>query len=104
MATPAFGKLSYAELLKLEARINSAIATRKAEDAKAAKEELRAMAAKAGFELEELFGKRGPKKGKGVAKYRNPKDPAQTWTGRGRKPNWLIDAVKKGGKLDSFAV
>jgi DNA-binding protein H-NS len=60
------------------------------------------MAAKAGFSIDELFGGRVGKKG--VAKYRNPKDPAQTWTGRGRKPNWLIDAVKKGGKLDSYSV
>ena len=104
MATPKIDSLSYAELLKPEERIKSAISTRKAEDAKVTKEELKAMAAKAGFELEELFGKRGPKRGKGIAKYRNPMDPAQTWTGRGRKPNWLIDALNKGGKLDSFAV
>jgi DNA-binding protein H-NS len=25
----------------------------------------------------------------GVPKYRNPKDPAQTWTGRGKPPAWL---------------
>ena len=104
MATPKIDSLSYAELLKLEERIKAAIATRKAEDAKVTKEELKAMAAKAGFDLDELFGKRGPKRGKGAPRYRNPKNPAQTWTGRGRKPNWLIDAVKRGGKLDSFAI
>ena len=104
MATPKIDNLTYGDLLKLEERLKSAIAARKTQDAKVTKEELRAMAAKAGFDLEELFGKRGPKKGKGIAKYRNPKDPAQTWTGRGRKPNWLIDAVKKGGKLDSYAI
>ena len=104
MATPKIDNLSYGDLIKLEDRLKSAIAARKAEDAKVTKDELRAVAAKAGFDLEELFGKRGPRKGKGVAKYRNPKDPAQTWTGRGRKPNWLIDAVKKGGKIDSYAV
>lgn len=29
---------------------------------------------------------------KGKAKYRNPANPEQTWTGRGKKPNWLRDA------------
>lgn len=29
----------------------------------------------------------------GVAKYRNPANPDQTWTGRGKKPNWLTDPV-----------
>jgi DNA-binding protein H-NS len=106
MAIPAVDKLTYAELLKLEERIKSAIAARKAEDAKVTKDELRAMAAKAGFNLDELFGrKRGPKPGQMArVKYRNPKDPSQIWTGRGRKPNWLVDALKKGGKLDSFSV
>ncbi|MCB1766993.1 MAG: H-NS histone family protein, partial [Candidatus Competibacteraceae bacterium] len=29
---------------------------------------------------------------KGRPKYRNPADPDQTWTGRGKMPNWLKDA------------
>lgn len=90
--------MSYADLLTLQEKVAAAIIARKAEDAKATKDQLRAYAEKAGFRLEELFGKRGSK-GSGVAKYRNPKDASQTWTGRGRKPNWLIDAVKKGAKI-----
>ena len=96
-------KMSYAELLKLQERIEAAIAEKRAEDAATTKEALRAMAEKAGFSLNDLFGKRG-KKGGGQARYRNPKDTSQTWTGRGRKPNWLVDAVKKGAKIDSFAI
>ena len=96
-------KMSYAELVKLQQRVEAAIAEKRVEDAAATKEQLRAMAEKAGFSLNDLFGKRG-KKGSGQAKYRNPKDTSQTWTGRGRKPNWLVDAVKKGLKLDSFKI
>ena len=94
-------KMSYAELLKLQERIEAAIAAKRIEDAK---EQLRAMAEKAGFSLNDLFGKRGARKGSGEAKYRNPKDTSQTWTGRGRKPNWLLDAVKKGAKIDAFKI
>ena len=96
--------MSYAELLKLQDWIEAAIAAKHVEDAARTKDALRAMAEKAGFSLNDLFGKRGPKKGSGEAKYRNPKDTSQTWTGRGRKPNWLVDAVKKGAKLDTFAI
>ena len=96
--------MSYADLLTLQresrCRHHRAQGRR---DAKATKDQLRAYAEKAGFRLEELFGKRGSK-GSGVAKYRNPKDASQTWTGRGRKPNWLIDAVKKGAKIESFEI
>ena len=95
-------KMSYAELLKLEERIQAAIAAKRVEDAASTKEALRAMAEKAGFSLIDLFGKRGGRKGSGEVKFRNPKNTSQTWTGRGRKPNWLVDAVKKGAKLESF--
>ena len=97
-------KMSYAELLKLQERIEAAIAEKRVEDAATTKDALRAMAEKAGFNINDLFGRRGSSKGSGVAKYRNPKDSSQTWTGRGRKPNWLVDAVKKGAKIDSFAI
>ena len=97
-------KMSYAELLKLEERIEAAIAAKRAEEAATTKEALRAMAEKAGFSLNDLFGKRGARKGSGEVKYRNPKDTSQTWTGRGRKPNWLVDALKKGAKIKSFAL
>ena len=95
-------KMSYAELLKLEERIQTAIAAKRVEDAASTKEALRAMAEKAGYSLNDLFGKRGGRKGSGEVKFRNPKDTSQTWTGRGRKPNWLVDAVKKGAKIDAF--
>ena len=103
-STNGLEKMSYADLMKLQGRVEAAIAEKRVEDAAATKEQLRAMAEKAGFSLNDLFGKRAPKKGNGLAKYRNPKDTSQTWTGRGRKPNWLVDAVKKGAKLDSFAI
>ena len=97
-------KMSYAELLKLQERIAAAITEKRVEDVAATKEQLRAMAEKAGFSLNDLFGKRGPKKGSGQAKYRNLKDTSQTWAGRGRKPNWLVAAVKKGAKIEEFAI
>ena len=97
-------KLSYVELINLQKRIEEAIGEKRAADAQTTKEQLRQMAEKAGFDIKELFGKRGSPKGAGVAKYRNLKDSAQTWTGRGRKPNWLVDAVKKGAKTESFKI
>ena len=98
-------KLSYAELLDLQERVRVALVNRKAAQAREVKEKLQALASKSGFSLSELFGgKRGGRKGTVAVKYRNPKVSSQTWTGRGRKPNWLVDAVKKGAKLESFRV
>ena len=97
-------KLSYVQLIALQKRVEEAISEKRAADAQATKDQLRQMAEKAGFDIKELFGKRGSPKGTGVAKFRNPKDTSQTWTGRGRKPNWLVDAVKKGAKVESFSI
>lgn len=55
-----------------------------------------------GYTVEELFGTRGRKTRRTGAKvppkYRNPADPAQTWSGRGKRPNWFHAALKSGKK------
>ena len=33
-----------------------------------------------------------------AAKYRNPDDAEQTWSGRGKRPRWFNDALKAGKK------
>jgi DNA-binding protein H-NS len=40
--------------------------------------------------------------GKAVAKYHNPKNPSEVWTGRGRRPLWLATAIKNGKELADF--
>jgi DNA-binding protein H-NS len=37
------------------------------------------------------------------AKYRHPRT-GETWAGRGMKPNWLTQELKKGRKLERFLV
>jgi len=37
-------------------------------------------------------------------KYRNPANPSETWAGRGIRPSWLQAQLKKGRKLEQFAI
>ena len=37
-----------------------------------------------------------------AAKYKGPN--GETWSGRGLKPRWLTAEIKKGKKLESFAI
>ena len=37
-------------------------------------------------------------------KYVNPADPSQTWSGRGRKPRWMEDALAAGARLEDFLI
>ena len=42
-------------------------------------------------------------KGKKVPpKYRSPS--GDTWAGRGAKPRWMVEALKKGKKIESFLI
>ena len=36
--------------------------------------------------------------------YRNPKNRAETWAGRGNRPRWLVAALRGGKKLEAFAI
>ncbi|MDJ0822696.1 MAG: H-NS histone family protein [Paracoccaceae bacterium] len=96
-------QLSKDELQKLKADVDKAlktIDTRRRAEAKRAAEQA---AKEFGFSLEEVLTG-GGKGSKGAPKYANPADPAQTWTGRGRKPNWIIDALKSGKSLDDLTI
>jgi DNA-binding protein H-NS len=42
-------------------------------------------------------------KGKKVPpKYRSPS--GDTWAGRGARPRWMVEALKKGKKMESFLI
>ncbi len=98
--------MSKDELLALKAKVDKALETvearRKAEALKALEDKAREF----GYPLNELLA--GPAKGakatKGVPKYRNPADPSQTWTGRGRKPQWVNDALAKGTPMEDLEI
>ena len=39
-----------------------------------------------------------------AAKYRNPDNPALTWSGRGKRPAWVNEALAAGKTLEDLAV
>ncbi len=71
---------------------------------------LEAQARSAGFDIYELFASgrnRAPATGekKAVApKYRDPADASRTWTGRGKQPLWVRDALAAGKSLEQLAI
>lgn len=72
-------------------------------------EKLKAIAREHGYSLEELAGTKKPRKSSGTRKpvapkYANPSNPAETWTGRGRKPLWVQAALNQGKTLESLLI
>lgn len=39
-----------------------------------------------------------------LPKYCNPSAPAETWSGRGKQPRWLVTALQSGRKLEEFRI
>jgi DNA-binding protein H-NS len=37
-------------------------------------------------------------------KYRNPKNPAETWAGRGKQPRWIKAQLRSGKMLDDLRI
>lgn len=105
MAKIDLTKLNLDELQELQKDVSKAIddyTERRRREALAA---AKAAAKAAGFTLEELVGK--PLKVKASsspAKYQHPENPEVTWSGRGRRPAWINEALAEGKSLEEFAI
>lgn len=101
-------KFSILELSRFYKEIEGEIKTRKEGEKKKVREKMRELAASIGMTVEEVVGTKAEKKTKGkvplAPKYRNPENPEQTWIGRGQRPAWLKEALKKGMKLEGLEI
>ena len=78
-------------------------ARKKLEAKRAAEDTLKAY----GFSLNDIVDDKtapGKKATRGAPKYAHPEDPTLTWTGRGRKPKWIVEALEAGKSIDDFAI
>lgn len=94
---------TYKELkAQAEALLQQAEAARRAEIA-AVVAEIQARMKEYGITLADLKGgaKKAKSRGAVAARYRNPAT-GETWSGRGRAPKWLADALAKGRSRDEF--
>jgi DNA-binding protein H-NS len=99
-------KMPLKDLLDLELKVQTAIANAKERERAELKQKIEELATDSGFSVDELFTRgRGAMKGRTVApKYVNPDNRSETWTGRGRKPKWLVAKLNKGAKIEEFAI
>lgn len=96
-------RLSYMDLLVLKDQTSAEIEKRKADELECVKNKLQALAERSGFSLSEIFSVKHRMAASRI-KYKNPQNPRQTWSGRGRRPHWLVEALEKGADLKDFSV
>jgi DNA-binding protein H-NS len=100
--------MNFDELLAVKAKVEAAIDARIGEERRRLEASLKRLDS-----IRETVGANGhaPKRRNGAAKrtltpkYRKPANPKETWAGRGKRPRWLVAAMKGGKKkLSNFAV
>ena len=97
-------KMSKDELKQLIKDAEKALKTLETRRLAEAKKAAESAAKEYGFSLDELLGGASKKGSKGAPKYANPADKSQTWTGKGRKPKWVNEALDSGKSLDDLKI
>ena len=106
---PDISNLSVEELRKLTAEAEALIESKKDEAVEEAYNQIVKIAESAGMTLEQFIEYGSHKRQKTTRKaveprYRNKSNSAETWTGRGKQPRWLVAELDKGAKLEDFLI
>jgi len=98
MAAIDLSDYNLGELKGLLFEVGKEIKTRERREVDQARARILALAQGAGIAAEQLLD------GAALPRYRNPADPAQTWSGRGRQPKWVVEALAGGKSLDELRI
>jgi DNA-binding protein H-NS len=120
MAKTDLSQYNLAELKGLQFDIEKEIKSRQQDEVRKAREQILAIAQDVGVPVSALIAKVGGAKAEGgkkngagkkngggqqgQARFRNPADESQTWTGRGRQPKWIAEGLSGGKSLDDFRI
>lgn len=92
--------LSSQDLRTLQEQVSQEIKQRGQQEIAKAREQIMAIAESVGLPLTELLAKQRAKSGPVAARYQNPSNAGQQWSGRGRQPQWVKDLLASGKNLD----
>jgi DNA-binding protein H-NS len=95
---------SLSELFTFQTLLEEAIEYKTVSEQEKTREMIQLIAEDSGYSLDELFGKPFKMTKKVAVKYRSPEDASLTWTGRGRKPNWIKEYLSQGNLLDDIMI
>ena len=106
---PDISDLSVEELERLAAQAEALIESKKDQKIEDAYNKIIEIAEAAGLTLEQFIEYGTHKRKKTTRKaveprYRNKNNAAETWTGRGKQPRWLVAEIEKGAKLEEFLI
>ena len=97
--------LSPEELQALIKDAESALQAKQAGMRKQVIAQIKELAASIGVTVEIIDDKKSKKSSSSVAaKYANPANPSETWTGRGLAPKWMKELLDQGRNTNEFLI
>lgn len=98
-------KLSIEELETLVRDAQAEIVARREAERERVLQQVRELAQSIGMSVEELLKMEKGGRGRAIveAKYRHPENAELTWSGRGKRPQWVTDALEAGKTLEDLA-
>lgn len=101
-----FNNLSDSEIQDFISNAERALKERQVSKRKEVIAQIRELAASIGVSVEINDGERKALRvaSKVAARYRNPADPMQTWTGRGLPPKWMQELIASGRDRTEFEI
>lgn len=99
----------FAALLQLRTDVDAEIRRRESEEKAKAAKQVMDLIRTHGLDIQELATKTTKTVAAGTrkpvdAKYRHPDDASLSWTGRGRKPLWVVTWLDSGRNLDDLLI
>jgi DNA-binding protein H-NS len=106
---PDISNLSVEELKRLQVEAEALIASKKDQAIEEAYQKILDIADQVGLSIEQILEFGTSKRKQSIRKsveprYRSKNNSADTWTGRGKKPRWLVAELENGAKLDDFLI
>ncbi|MES2151394.1 MAG: H-NS histone family protein [Pseudomonadota bacterium] len=97
--------MSVGDLRNLQDQIKQEMKKREHLEVAKAREQILAIAQSVGVPLKDLIGSGiRAKTGTVAARYRNPENASEQWTGRGRQPKWVKAWVDGGKSIDLLRI
>ncbi|MDO8606142.1 MAG: H-NS histone family protein [Phaeospirillum sp.] len=106
---------SLADLLKQQEELAEKIKQAKAEELESCRADALSLIESRGFTVAEILGTPATTRGRKpkapddaraqvAPKFRNPDNPSETWTGRGRQPKWIAAKIAGGVTMESLKI
>lgn len=101
-----FNQLSESELREIINNAEKALKEKQSNKRKETINKIKELAASIGItvEIHDTEKKLDKRSSTVAARYRNPEDASQTWTGRGLKPKWIQVLLDAGKSLSDFEI